>query len=530
MDFDEEPVFILGEPYSALHDRDSIKYDIRSRLWITYRRGFHAIVSVGTFTYESGPLEYEEFPLTEEPVFILGEPYSALHDRDSIKYDIRSRLWITYRRGFHAIGGTGPATDQGWGCMLRCGQMMMAQALVLHHLGRQWRWQPCCSNEKYWKILRMFEDRKMATYSIHQIASMGEAEGKAVGQWFGPNTIAQVLKRIAVYDEWSKLVIHVALDNVVILDDILKLCKPQPGDSESELHPSGAVNGEAAADKFLPEGEKFSHFVNDSLPQTESQKLRSRPYATGGICNGNSSSSGADSQAGDDAGKYTSRASQAEKQGCNRSSNDKTKTTSSSPSSSSSSSPPSSSKWKPLVLFIPLRLGLTEINPIYFDSLRKCFAMKQSIGIIGGKPNHAHWFIGYVGKELIYLDPHTNQNVVDLDSRSMSSDLSYHCVTPPSRMSFSKLDPSIALGFYCATEKDLTDLCLNFSLQDSSCRSMFEVREHAPEAWPSLGCEGLTAAVTPPQRTRGISLSDFATFDGLIGVGSSVDDEEFEMI
>ena len=25
-------------------------------------------------------------------------------------------------------------------------------------------------------------------------ASMGESEGKAVGQWFGPNTIAQVLK------------------------------------------------------------------------------------------------------------------------------------------------------------------------------------------------------------------------------------------------------------------------------------------------------------------------------------------------
>jgi cysteine protease ATG4 len=40
----------------------------------------------------------------------------------------------------------------------------------------------------------MFEDRRAATYSIHQIALMGASEGKEVGQWFGPNTVAQVLK------------------------------------------------------------------------------------------------------------------------------------------------------------------------------------------------------------------------------------------------------------------------------------------------------------------------------------------------
>ncbi|CAG5119378.1 unnamed protein product, partial [Candidula unifasciata] len=140
--------------------------------------------------------------------------------REELKDDIRSRIWLTYRKNFQNIGGTGPSSDQGWGCMLRCGQMMLAQALILRHLGRKWRWTEDCTDDAYWKILKMFEDKKMATYSIHQIASMGEAEGKAVGQWFGPNTIAQVLKRIAVYDDWSGIAIHIALDNVVILDDI----------------------------------------------------------------------------------------------------------------------------------------------------------------------------------------------------------------------------------------------------------------------------------------------------------------------
>lgn len=46
----------------------------------------------------------------------------------------------------------------------------------------------------YRRILRLFQDTKMATYSIHQMAQMGVSEGKEVGQWFGPNTVAQVLK------------------------------------------------------------------------------------------------------------------------------------------------------------------------------------------------------------------------------------------------------------------------------------------------------------------------------------------------
>jgi cysteine protease ATG4 len=48
--------------------------------------------------------------------------------------------------------------------------------------------------ESYKKILKLFEDKKTAVYSIHQLAQMGVSEGKEIGQWFGPNTVAQVLK------------------------------------------------------------------------------------------------------------------------------------------------------------------------------------------------------------------------------------------------------------------------------------------------------------------------------------------------
>ena len=43
----------------------------------------------------------------------------------------------------------------------------------------------------------MFEDKATSNYSIHQLAVTGVGEGKEVGQWFGPNTVAQVLKYIS---------------------------------------------------------------------------------------------------------------------------------------------------------------------------------------------------------------------------------------------------------------------------------------------------------------------------------------------
>lgn len=114
---------------------------------------------------------------------------------DIIRRDVLSKLWFTYRKGFVGIGGSsGLTSDKGWGCMLRCGQMVLAQALVTLHLGKDWFWTATTKDPTYLKILSKFEDARHAPYSIHQIAQMGKSENKEIGEWFGPNTVAQVLK------------------------------------------------------------------------------------------------------------------------------------------------------------------------------------------------------------------------------------------------------------------------------------------------------------------------------------------------
>lgn len=373
-------------------------------VYLLFRKMFEACEAF--VSYETGLLDRQGFEVNDEPVWILGRNYDTTTHLNELNADVKSRMWFTYRRNFPSISDSGMTSDKGWGCMLRCGQMVVAQALLNHHLGRDPFWpmkddHPVDQKEKYLKILNLFQDKKTSTYSIHQLAQMGVSEGKEVGQWFGPNTVAQVLKKLSVYDEWSSLKIHVAMDNTVVTEEIELLCQGEEKDSI----------------------------------------------------------------------------------------------------------------WNPLLLVIPLRLGLLNINPIYIDALKACLQMPQSVGMIGGKPSQALYFIGYVGDDVVFLDPHVTQNFIDFEDEEQFSDETYHPETC-SRINFQSMDPSLALCFSCTTRSEWLDLLQRLQAMneaDKKQNNLFEVCTQRQTEWLP-------------------SSSNSELLEGAIALDSAESEDEFEIL
>lgn len=137
-------------------------------------------------------------------------------------------------------------------------------------------------------------------------------------------------------------------------------------------------------------------------------------------------------------------------------------------------------RWKPLLLVVPLRLGLSELNPVYIPGLKAVFESPQNVGIMGGRPNHALFFIGYAENEVLYLDPHTVQPAVTIGSKIYSTeeaaDETYH-IQKPGRMNFLAMDPSVAVCFYVNSESDFDNLCTKLNERFTSSVGLFEICE-----------------------------------------------------
>jgi cysteine protease ATG4 len=157
-------------------------------------------------------------------------------------------------QAYGLAGRSGLTTDAGWGCMLRTGQSVLANALLNVHLGRDWRriakplpahlapsseeapssfrnWrQEQEQFAKYTRTLSWFMDEpsQACPFGIHRMAREGKRLGKEVGEWFGPSTAAGAIRKLVDDYPSCGLSVNVASDGVVYLNQIRALANSKP--------------------------------------------------------------------------------------------------------------------------------------------------------------------------------------------------------------------------------------------------------------------------------------------------------------
>ncbi|TQD85113.1 hypothetical protein C1H46_029397 [Malus baccata] len=320
-------------------------------------------------------------------IWLLGVCYKVSQDDSSgdalinnglgaFEQDFSSRILMTYRKGFEAIGDSKYTSDVNWGCMLRSSQMLVAQALLFHRLGRSWR-RPLHKplDEAYIEILYHFGDSETSTFSIHNLLRAGEAYDLAAGSWVGPYAMCRT---------WETLV----------------RCRREATDLDDQPLPmavyivSGDEDGERGGAPVVCIEDASRHCLEFSRGQVD---------------------------------------------------------------------------WTPILLLVPLVLGLEKVNPRYIPSLRATFTFPQSLGIMGGKPGVSTYIIGVQDEKALYLDPHEVQPVINIKRDDLEADTSsYHC-NVIRHIPLDLIDPSLAIGFYCRDRDDFNDFCFRASkLADES--------------------------------------------------------------
>ncbi|XP_075946259.1 cysteine protease atg4da isoform X3 [Anarhichas minor] len=221
------------------------------------------------------------------PVTVLGHSY-LLNSEGAVerfRSAFVSRIWLTYRREFPQLEGSTWTTDCGWGCMLRSGQMLLAQGLLVHLMPRDWAWPdvqqltevdfevfrprsparaggvpipsfgsprgsntpeksltgdqvPKCSQRKrpecvrdrqaepiHHKLVTWFVDQPPAPFGLHQLVEIGNSSGKKAGDWYGPSIVAHILRKaVAKTSVLHNLAVYVAQDCTVYKEDVVHLC------------------------------------------------------------------------------------------------------------------------------------------------------------------------------------------------------------------------------------------------------------------------------------------------------------------
>jgi cysteine protease ATG4 len=150
------------------------------------------------YSFVSGYSKADSFKLVSfsDKIYIAGEKFQAKEDEGMEKANnamlkfMKTTLWFSYKYNWASyIEDTKLNNDVGWGCMIRCGQMLMASA-VLKKTGMR-------SEEMRKQYIGLCSDNNtgdQAPFGIHNIVKYAAKKYNITpGQWFRGTTIMMSL-------------------------------------------------------------------------------------------------------------------------------------------------------------------------------------------------------------------------------------------------------------------------------------------------------------------------------------------------
>lgn len=371
-------------------------------------------------------------------IYVVGKTFHPTLEFQLRKDFQASLYWFTYRSNFAEIKPYGITSDAGWGCMLRSAQMLLAHTLRVHFKSRNWKppksLVKCREDPFIVRLLTWFADypsKNESIYSLQNMVAAGFAKYETLpGEWYGPGTACYVLRDlVALHNQFqpSLFRVYVASEGTIYRDAVTSLMTKESKKRAEERKKKQQSSVESPAPL---------HPLDMSVPQPPIDDDEQLEWDTA------------------------------------------------------------------LLMLIPLRLGLNNFNETYRDIFARTFWLPQSVGVLGGRPRGARWFFGAYadGTSVLGLDPHTVQTApqrnaeydevkaandkegtytgIDLsDDYMLSVHTSYPEVYPINRM-----DPSIALGFYCRNKKEFAEfeIALKQLKLNSSCPDLFMIVDKTP--------------------------------------------------
>jgi len=411
--FSSSPIFFLGVEYSLLQEK-SLPGNKRTGIFRRHkgeRRSLDDVQMEKARLAEMPPealakmLQDNHYGISKARLARATENSNA-KKKSSQKYPHASRfmrdfghlLWFTYRKDFPMIKPYSVGSDVGWGCMLRTGQMLLARAFIALRYpdGLIPNQDMLFPHSPYRQILRWFADAPGPDYpySIHNIMQQ--------------NVIINGKGSKERVGEWfAPTSISIVLQQL------------------SNKHESCSLVTHVARDGvvYIDQVLELATITPPSKPSTPSDK--------------------------------SDKSSSVDKKDKEEFPPDAEEDSSGSGSGSSKYTGPT---WRPILIIIPIRVGINSLNKIYINHIKFMLRHETTLGIIGGKPKASLYFVGYQDSSLIYLDPHFVQPAAKLGQKiSMEHLRSYHCKVPQV-MPIDQIDPSLAVAFLCKTRDEFFQL------------------------------------------------------------------------